>query len=270
MSSRDENVVDFRPGKEIGDAEKAQRVMAEATRLASLAPGEWRVWIDGSAQRLDIPRATLEALVTDIIKDREKQAREKVAEDRRVEQRAEKSRNEEDRKKEREQGEKRKAEKEAEREKRKAEKEAERKAKEKAKIFGDIMRLPAARHEKELQRLAERLEEDAAALCEEFAEFLGIGAEMSFEKTEPWPEPVDTATLLQECGRKISRYIVLREHLLTASVLWSAHCWLYDHNVPTHSPMLALTSAEIDSGKSTLAVVVGYTTLFARTYLKIV
>src|SRR5262249_40093158 len=33
--------------------------------------------------------------------------------------------------------------------------------------------------------------------------------------------------------------------------------WLYDHEVPTHSPILAATSAEADSGKSTLVLVVG-------------
>ena len=30
--------------------------MIEATRLARLAPGEWRLWIDRSAERLRIPR----------------------------------------------------------------------------------------------------------------------------------------------------------------------------------------------------------------------
>jgi putative DNA primase/helicase len=122
------------------------------------------------------------------------------------------------------------------------------------------MRLPVARHEKELWRLAERLGEDAAALREEFKEFLGVGADALIEKTEPWPEPVDTATLLQECGDKISRYVVLQEHLLMTSVLWSAHCWLYDHNVPTYSPILAPNSAEPDSGKTTLVAVIGRTT----------
>jgi putative DNA primase/helicase len=152
------------------------------------------------------------------------------------------------------------AKREAEREQQKAEKEAERKAKEKAKTFGSIMRLPVARHEKELLRLADRLGEDAATLRDEFKEFLGVGAETPIEKTEPWPEPVDTAALLQECSDKICRYVVMQEHQQTAAVQWAAHCWLYDHDVPTYSPILAPTSAEPDSGKSTLVVVVGYTT----------
>ena len=56
--------------------ENARRVMVEATRLASLAPGEWRLWIDRSAERLRIPRATLQGLIAAIIKDSEKKARD--------------------------------------------------------------------------------------------------------------------------------------------------------------------------------------------------
>ncbi len=43
-----------------------------------------------------------------------------------------------------------------------------------------------------------------------------------------------------------------------AAVLWTAHAWLYDHDVPTHSPILAFTSAEPDSGKTMGASVVGH------------
>ena len=48
--SSDEKVLDF-PKAEITSEEKARRAMAEARRLASLAPGEWRLWMrpNGSA-----------------------------------------------------------------------------------------------------------------------------------------------------------------------------------------------------------------------------
>src|SRR5580693_1657063 len=54
--SSDEKVLDF-PRVEGTSEENARRVMVEATRLASLAPGERRLWIDRSAERLRIPRA---------------------------------------------------------------------------------------------------------------------------------------------------------------------------------------------------------------------
>jgi hypothetical protein len=73
--SSNEKVLDF-PRVEGTSEENARRVMVEATRLASLAPGEWRLWIDRSAERLRIPRATLEDVIAAIIKDSEKKARD--------------------------------------------------------------------------------------------------------------------------------------------------------------------------------------------------
>ena len=52
--SSDQSVLDF-PKAEITSEEKARRAMAEAKRLASLSPGEWRLWIDRSAERLGVP-----------------------------------------------------------------------------------------------------------------------------------------------------------------------------------------------------------------------
>jgi putative DNA primase/helicase len=241
--------------------------MAVAARLAGLSPGEWKIWIDGSAERLEIARDKLEAVVLEILKDREKKTREAKSETRRSEQRAERSRREErqqDRQQEREQErEQRRIEKEAERqqerERRRIEKEVERKSKEKAKAFGNLQKLPVARHEKELQRLAARLGEDIAMLRQEFDEFIGVegGVASSVEQTEPWPEPVDVAAVLDECAGKIRKYVVIQPHPLTAAVLWDAHAWLYDHGVPIHSPILAATSSDPDTGKSTLMAVVG-------------
>ena len=48
--SSDEKVFDF-PKAEITSEEKVRPAMAEAKRLASLAPGEWRLWIDRAAER---------------------------------------------------------------------------------------------------------------------------------------------------------------------------------------------------------------------------
>ena len=73
--SSDEKVLDF-PRVQVTPEESARRVMVEATRLAGLAPGEWRLWIDRSAERLRIPRATLQDLIVAIIKNSEKMARD--------------------------------------------------------------------------------------------------------------------------------------------------------------------------------------------------
>ena len=80
--SSDEKVLDF-PRVEGTSEENAKRVMVEATRL--LVPGEWRLWIDRSAERLRIPRAILEDVIAAIIKDSQKKARDAETEARRHE-----------------------------------------------------------------------------------------------------------------------------------------------------------------------------------------
>jgi hypothetical protein len=60
----------------IDDQGRVFAIDREARRLASLAPGEWRLWIDRSAERLRIPRAILEDVIAAIIKNSEKKARD--------------------------------------------------------------------------------------------------------------------------------------------------------------------------------------------------
>jgi hypothetical protein len=74
---------------------------------------------------------------------------------------------------------------------------------------------------------------------------------------EPWPEPVITAALLPELIDKISNHIVARPHEVLAVALWVMMSWLHEI-AATHSAYLVATSAEPDSGKTTLLGVVGY------------
>ena len=149
--------------------------------------------------------------------------------------------------------EKRKAETEAEREQRKADREAERKVKEKSKGFANMLRLPVARHEKELRRLAERLGEDLAALRQEFTEFAGVADSFSIASNavEPWPDPINPAALLQAIDDKIRKHFILQPYKRTAVTLWVAMSWVHNE-IATFSPILLVTSAEADSGKTTL------------------
>jgi putative DNA primase/helicase len=254
--------------------------------LADQSESDRSYWLPKKAEALQIAEKELRSTVVRVLRERALQtAAKRLEEDRAARQRAETQvevRREHDRvRKERArvkkdadksaaaalkaaelkaEREKRDAELKAEREQREAKKETERKAKERAKALGTLLKLPVARHEQELQRLAERLGEDVATLREELDEIIGLerGDAFTFEKTQPWPDLVDAATVLEECSAKICRYVaVAQPHQLTAAVLWTAHAWLYDYDVPVHSPMLAMTSAEPNSGKSTLVNVVG-------------
>jgi Protein of unknown function (DUF3631) len=231
-------VVDF-PAAAVTEEEKARRTMVEATRLANLAPGEWRLWLDRSAERLGITRDELQAAVTDIIKDKDKKRREAEVEARRIEQRAQKQQAAVQR--------------DLKRERQRIEKDAERKRKEKNKAFAIIIKLPSDQHEAKLVDLAKRIDEDVAGLRDEFSGF--IEAERSFTPSsewyvEPWGEPVATVALLQEIIAKVTKHIVARPHEALTIALWVAFAWI--HEVATHSPYLVVTSAEPDSGKTTL------------------
>ena len=236
--SSDEKVLDF-PRVEVTSEESARRVMVEATRLASLAPGEWRLWIDRSAERLRIPRAILEDVIAAIIKDSEKKARDAETAARRHELAV---RREQERKQ-----------REQKREQERTDKRAEHKRKEKEKAFESLISLPSEQQETRLGELAKRLDEDVAIIRDHFTAFVGMQswtASTNSWNVELWPDPVETQKLLQKISAKIRKYIVLRPEALIATALWTMTAWA--HEGATHSPILAAISVEPDSGKSTL------------------
>jgi hypothetical protein len=233
------------------DEEHTRRVMVEARRLANLAPGEYRIWSRRSAEQLGIERADLEELVLDLIKDREKKQRDAKAEERRQEQRIERQRASAERKDERKR----------EREQRAIDKEAARKFKDKQKAFAALLKLPSDQQDARLTELAKSLAEDGAALREEFEEFSAserIVMPSSEWLIETWPEPVATADLLVALIAKISKHIVARPHEILAIALWVMMSWV--HEIATHSVYLIATSAEPDSGKTTLLGVLRFLT----------
>ena len=73
---------------------------------------------------------------------------------------------------------------------------------------------------------------------------------------EPWPELVDGGILLRALKEVVQRYVFMSTNLATAVALWIIFSWL--HEFLTHSPLLYVTSAERDSGKSTLLGVLNF------------
>jgi len=234
LPGSDEKVLDF-PRVEVTPEESARRVMVEATRLASLAPGEWRLWIDRSAERLRIPRATLQDLIVASIKNSEKMARDAEIAARRQELAV---RREQERK---------------QREQERIDKRTEHKRKEKEKAFESLISLPNEQQESRLGELAKQLDEDVAVIRDHFTAFVGMqswAASTDSWNVEPWPDPVETQALLHKISAKIRKYVVLRPEAVTATALWTMTAWA--HEGATHSPILAAISVEPDSGKSTL------------------
>jgi len=75
---------------------------------------------------------------------------------------------------------------------------------------------------------------------------------------EPAAGPVDAAQLFAEIEARILQHVVMPKDLAFACALYIGLVWVHEH--ATYSPILGITSAERDSGKSTLMGVIGFLT----------
>jgi hypothetical protein len=69
--------------------------------------------------------------------------------------------------------------------------------------------------------------------------------------TEPWPEVCDGDSLIRDIINRIRRHVVITDEAALASTLFLPFAWVHN-DIATHSPILNVSSAEPESGKSTL------------------
>src|SRR5207244_576472 len=81
------------------------------------------------------------------------------------------------------------------------------------------------------------------------------GQAVTLSDPEPWPEPVDGADLLDALTRTFTRYVALVDGAATALALWTVHA--HAHGAAPVSPLLALTSPEKRSAKTTMLTILG-------------
>ena len=74
---------------------------------------------------------------------------------------------------------------------------------------------------------------------------------------EPWPEPVDGDALIRDIIWKLQTHVVVSHDGALAVALWVMLAWVHDE-VATHSPILDITSAEPESGKTTLLGIISF------------
>jgi putative DNA primase/helicase len=74
---------------------------------------------------------------------------------------------------------------------------------------------------------------------------------------EPCPESVDGDALIRDIIRKLRQHVVISFESALAIALWIVAAWVHDR-VAIHSPILDITSAEPESGKSTTLAVVSF------------
>jgi Protein of unknown function (DUF3631) len=72
----------------------------------------------------------------------------------------------------------------------------------------------------------------------------------------PVEEPVDAAQLFAAIEARILQHVATPKHLAFVCALWIGQSWIHEH--ATYSPILFVTSAERDSGKTTLMGIIGF------------
>jgi hypothetical protein len=124
----------------------------------------------------------------------------------------------------------------------------------------EITKLPVAMHEAELIKLADRLGLDLDALRDEIAGLVdsddATAPPSATWHVEPWADAVVTAPLLHDLVHKIDQHFAAKPHETLAIALWVMFSWV--HDIASHSPFLIATSAEPDSGKTTLLGTVSF------------
>ena len=76
------------------------------------------------------------------------------------------------------------------------------------------------------------------------------GHAVSFPEPEPWPEPVDGASLLNGIAAAIRQHVVLTDHARDITALWTLHTYLIDRFLV--SPRLGISSPTKGCGKTLL------------------
>ena len=72
----------------------------------------------------------------------------------------------------------------------------------------------------------------------------------------PAEEAVDAASLFAKIEARILQHVAMPKHLAFVCALWTGQSWIHEH--ATYSPILYVTSAERDSGKTTLMGIIGF------------
>lgn len=76
------------------------------------------------------------------------------------------------------------------------------------------------------------------------------GSNVLFDEVEPWPQPVNGATLLDDLSATVRRFVVCERHTADAAALWLAFTWCID--AVTVAPIANITAPLPNCGKSTM------------------
>jgi putative DNA primase/helicase len=125
-----------------------------------------------------------------------------------------------------------------------------------------LAKLTNSDYERERKSAAKRLDMRVTVLDEmvqkrQKAQLLAARPLFPHWQVEPWPHEVHGSTLIPDVISCIRRYVAMGSEAAIAVALWIVMTWVHER-AATYSPILLVTSAEANSGKSTLLGVVGF------------
>ena len=129
-------------------------------------------------------------------------------------------------------------------------------------LIDELARLNARDYDRRRREAAEQLgirsgtlDDEVAARRSQQVEEAGQPPLFGHWVVEPWPEPVDTGELLLALAGRVKRHIVLSDDEALTVALWVLFAWIHEA-AAVHSPILLVTSAEKDCGKTQLVGVI--------------
>jgi putative DNA primase/helicase len=125
-------------------------------------------------------------------------------------------------------------------------------------VLEELMKLKGLEYDRRKKEVAKQLGVDVRAIDKEVARRReGRDTEvMPHWNITPWGEAVDGGVLLGALVGRLRRHVVMTEDQAVAAALWILFSWC--HDVSIYSPILMVTSAEPNSGKSTLVNLLGF------------
>ncbi|HTV48167.1 MAG TPA: DUF3631 domain-containing protein, partial [Phycisphaerae bacterium] len=81
------------------------------------------------------------------------------------------------------------------------------------------------------------------------------GKSLDLPAPEPWPEPVNSADIINEISQTMSQFVALPNGAADAIALWTAHTHCFQ--AFSHTPRLHITSPQKQCGKTTLLNILG-------------
>ena len=124
-------------------------------------------------------------------------------------------------------------------------------------LLDQLSKLKGLEFARERKKAADELKVTPTAIDAELNERRSAAPLHGHWVVEPWEEPVDGDSLLRDIVRRIRRHIVCSFDDALVIALWVVFSWVHEE-AAVHSPLLLVTSAEPESGKTTTLNLVSY------------